>query len=297
MLSHLRSCERYDEPETLPSSICLVCPTSADGGQLGLEVIDNHETVLLRGQARADALVHLLLDLLQDAARNAPIVVVMEDMHWLDPTSLSFFVGLAECQAPLMLIGTARGPDVRSDIQKRLTVVEGVQWLRLEPMNAEETGRLLARTLGASEADGDLAAMFRHRTGGNPLFVEQLSRMAFANQLLVVSGVVQTVSTLAATSDELDDLLRRQGLPSTIEGVIRGRLDGLRNPELSVLRAASVIGQSFNRELCSVGVPMLEPAEVARSLAVLTEMGIVEPSNRAPDEFAFRHAACERRRL
>jgi hypothetical protein len=34
MLSHLRSCERYDEPETLPSSICLICPTSADGGQL-----------------------------------------------------------------------------------------------------------------------------------------------------------------------------------------------------------------------------------------------------------------------
>src|SRR5204862_5842968 len=33
MLSHLRSCERYDEPETLPSSTCLICPTSADGGQ------------------------------------------------------------------------------------------------------------------------------------------------------------------------------------------------------------------------------------------------------------------------
>jgi tetratricopeptide (TPR) repeat protein len=72
--------------------------------------------------------------------------------------------------------------------------------------------------------------------------------------------------------------------------VIRGRLDGLRNPELSVLRAASVVGQNFNRELCSVGVPTLEPAGVARSLAVLTEMGIVQPSNRAPDEFAFTHA-------
>src|SRR5207344_2206586 len=34
MLSHLRSCERYDEPETLPSSICLICPTSADGGHI-----------------------------------------------------------------------------------------------------------------------------------------------------------------------------------------------------------------------------------------------------------------------
>jgi L,D-transpeptidase YcbB len=38
MLSHLRSCERYDEPETLPSSICLICPTSADGGQLPHEL-------------------------------------------------------------------------------------------------------------------------------------------------------------------------------------------------------------------------------------------------------------------
>jgi hypothetical protein len=40
MLSHLRSCERYDEPETLPSSICLFCPTSADGGQVAVSATE-----------------------------------------------------------------------------------------------------------------------------------------------------------------------------------------------------------------------------------------------------------------
>ena len=62
---------------------------------LGLDFADNSETALLRGQARADALAHLLQDLLREAAKSAPIVVVIEDMHWLDPTSLSFFADLA----------------------------------------------------------------------------------------------------------------------------------------------------------------------------------------------------------
>ena len=132
--------------------------------------------------------------------------------------------------------------------------------------------------------------MFRDRTGGNPLFVEELSRMAFANRLLFIDGAVQARSSVAATKGELDDILERQGLPGTIEGVIRRRLDGLSHQDVSVLRAASVVGQSFDRDLCSVGAPTLTPAEVERSIAALIGLGVIEPSGRGPDEFVFRHA-------
>ena len=118
---------------------------------LGLEAVDNDETALLRGQPRADALARLLRDLLLEAARSVPIVVVMEDMHWLDPTSLSFFADLGASRAPLMLLGATRGPDASPAVRKSLAQVEDVQWLRPEPMNAAETGRLLARTLGARQ--------------------------------------------------------------------------------------------------------------------------------------------------
>jgi len=256
---------------------------------LGLEAVDNDETALLRGQPRADALARLLRDLLLEAARNVPIVVVMEDMHWLDPTSLSFFADLGASRAPVMLLGATRGPDANPAVRKSLAQLEDVQWLRPEPMNAAETGWLLARTLGARQADDDLAAMFRDRTGGNPLFVEELSRMAFANRLLFIDGAVQARSSVAVIRDELNDILERQGLPGTIEGVIRRRLDGLSNQDVSVLRAASVVGQSFDRDLCSVGAPMLAPAEVERSLAALIGLGVIEPSDRTPDEFVFRH--------
>ena len=57
-----------------------------------------------------------------------------------------------------------------------------------------------------------------------------------------------------------------------------------------MLRAASVVGQSFDRDLCSVGAPTLTPVEVERSLAALTGLGVIEPSGRGPDEFVFRHA-------
>ncbi len=85
---------------------------------LGLEAVDNSETALLRGQARADALARLLRDLLLEAAKSAPIVVVMEDMHWLDPTSLSFFADLGASRAPLMLLGATRGPDASPAVRR-----------------------------------------------------------------------------------------------------------------------------------------------------------------------------------
>jgi len=113
--------------------------------------------------------------------------------------------------------------------------------------------------------------------------------MAFANRLLFIDGVVQARSSVAATREELDEVLEREGLPSTIEGVIRRRLDGLSNQDVSVLRAASVVGQSFDRDLCAVGAPTLTLADVERSLAALIGLGIIEPSGRGPDEFAFRH--------
>ena len=257
---------------------------------LGRDVVDNGDTALLRGQARADALTRLLHDLLREAAKTAPIVVVMDDIHWLDPTSLSFFADLGASRAPLMLLGATRGPDANPAVRNRLAEVEDVQWLPAEPMDAEDTGRLVARTLGARHADEDLATMFRDRTGGNPLFVEELSRMAFANRLLFIDGAVQARSSVAATKGELDGILERQGLPGTIEGVIRRRLDGLSPQDVSVLRAASVVGQSFDRDLCSVGAPTLTPVEVERSLAALTGLGVIEPSDRGPDEFVFRHA-------
>jgi class 3 adenylate cyclase len=257
---------------------------------LGLEAVDNNETGLLRGQTRADALVRLLRGLLLAAASSKPIVIVIDDMHWLDPTSLSFFAHMGASRAPLILIGATRGPDATSAVRRSLAQVDDVQWLRLECMNVAETGSLVARTLGARSADDDLAAMFRERTGGNPLFVEELSKMALANRILFVDGTVQTRSTAAAAKGDLDRILERQGLPSTIEGVIQRRLNGLSHHDVSVLRAASVVGQTFDIELCSAGAPTSGLAAVERSLAALTGLGVIEPSDRAPGEFVFRHA-------
>ena len=121
------------------------------------------------------------------------------------------------------------------------------------------------------------------------MFVEELSRMAFANRLLFIDGVVQARSSVASAKGQLNDILERQGLPGTIEGVIRRRLDGLAYQDVSVLRAASVVGHSFDRGLCAVGAPTLTAAEIERSLAALIGFGVIEPSASGPDEFVFRH--------
>ena len=255
----------------------------------GWETVDNSETALLVGQARADALARLLRDLLFEAAKRARLLVVMEDMHWLDPTSLKVFADLTAAGPPVLLLGTARGPDANPAVRRALAQETEAQWLRPDPMTVAETGLLVARTLGAREADDHLAAMFRDRTGGNPLFVEELARMAFVNRLLFIDGAVQTRTSVTTARDELDRLLERQGLPGTIEGVIRRRLDDISHRDVSVLRAASVAGQTFHRDLCSAGAPSLNSGELERSLATLIGAGVIDPSGTSPDEFVFRH--------
>ena len=107
---------------------------------LGLDVVDNGGTALLRGQARADASNRLLRDLLHKAASSAPVLVIIDDLHWLDPTSLNVFADLAASRAPLLLIGATRGPDANPAVRESLAEVPDIQWLREEPLNVEETG-------------------------------------------------------------------------------------------------------------------------------------------------------------
>ena len=145
----------------------------------GRDVVENGDTVLLRGQARADA---------ADSPAPRPASRSGEEHPDYRGHGRHSLAGpdLAEVSSPISerlghpscCWAPTRGPDANPATRKRLEEMEDVQWVLAGPMDAEDTGRLVARTLGAREVDVDLATMFRDRTGGNPLFVEELSRMA-----------------------------------------------------------------------------------------------------------------------
>ncbi|WP_206068449.1 ATP-binding protein [Nonomuraea composti] len=157
--------------------------------------------------------------LLVEAARERPVVVVLEDLHWADPASLRLleFVVRHAWFERLLVIGTYRDAEVDGPLS--LPLEAKAVTLTLTGLDAEGVGRLVARTTGVVPAP-ELVAQIHRRTGGNPFFVEQTARLW------------QGGSPLAT-------------IPPGVGAAIRRRLSRLAGEVLKVLRMAAVLGREF----------------------------------------------------
>ena len=176
-------------------------------------------------------------ELFEVAARDAPLVAVVEDAHWAEPTLLDLIEYLAAtvrgtvlwlCLARLDLL--TRRPEWGSEIAAPM--------IELEPLSTPDARRLVIDRLDgrplASETVGHILAM----GNGNPLFLEQM---------------------LAAAQD--DSELR---LPPTVDALLTARLDRLGPAEKDVLRVASVVGTDVSRDALAALTPAEARAHLAR---------------------------------
>ncbi|MGR6920262.1 AAA family ATPase [[Actinomadura] parvosata] len=157
--------------------------------------------------------------LLVEAARERPVVVVLEDLHWADPASLRLleFVVRHAWFERLLVIGTYRDAEVDGPLS--LPLEAKAVTLTLTGLDVEGVGRLVTRTTGVVP-EPELVAQIHRRTGGNPFFVEQTARLW------------QGGSPLAT-------------IPPGVGAAIRRRLSRLAGEVLKVLRMAAVLGREF----------------------------------------------------
>ena len=203
--------------------------------------------------------------LLEALARERPLVVRLDDVHWAEPTLLDLVEYLAGWShgTPILVICLAR-PELLEERSTWLNV-NGTT-VTLAPLSWAESEELLA------SLDTTLDARARSRISeaaeGNPLFVEQMAAM------------------LVEDRDET-------AMPATIHALLTARLDRLEPLERQILERASVLGKEFARG----GVVELSPPEdrgaVGSTLLALTRRELIEPG-RTPvpgdDGFRFRHA-------
>jgi class 3 adenylate cyclase/tetratricopeptide (TPR) repeat protein len=226
--------------------VAAVDPALAERAPLLNDILrlDLPETALTAGfdpRLRHGSLTLLVVDLLR-AAAGAPLVLVLEDAHWLD--SLSWELALAVARAlydrPLLLVLALRPlEEPRQPEYEALVGLEGAETLRLEAMPAEETSALAAARLGvAPEAlPPEVAALVRERAGGNPFFAEELAHVLRDSGAVAVEGGACTIA------GDLERL--RQSVPDTVEGVVLARIDRLPPEQQLTLKVAAVVGRSF----------------------------------------------------
>ena len=256
---------------------------------LGLDSPDSHETLKFVGEARAATTRRLLLERLRAAAEQSPLVVVVEDAHWLDTSSAALAVEIAEAEIPMLFVVTARRmPEALGDYHTRLLAAPRSRQIGLAGLTHDQTAELIATVMKADRTANEATEFVLSRTGGNPLFIGEIaSALRDLRLVTVADGEVIFDDNTVRSLDELDKMLHTAGVSSTVEGIVISRFDKLPAPDKEVLQAMAVAGQPVTaRDVNSfVDIPVAEIEQVQQRL-----VGEFLERPSAGDGYRFRHA-------
>ncbi len=197
-------------------------------------------------------------------AKVQPAVLAFEDLHWADPTTLDVLRGIAErgALAPLFILATTR-PEFRPPWSMRSH--HGT--ISLAPLDRSQVREMVAELSASHALPREVADDVVARTGGVPLFVEEVTR------LLLERGEQGGIHVI----------------PPTLQQLLMARLDGL-GPAREVAQFGSVIGRGFSYGLLRALVAM-EDAPLQAALERLAEANILLHQGLPPDsDYRFKHA-------
>ncbi len=219
-------------------------------------------------QARAESTLELLLHLLHEATVSGPVVIVLEDAHWLDSMSWILAARLKQREAALLLVLVTRSgyaPD--GNAARELTAA--AQRLNLATFSREDAAALVCDRLGVDALPDELLSLIYERTDGHPLFSEELAYSLRDSGYLVL----RERRCLIAGGDASVDV---RDLPATVEGIIASRVDRLGAGEQLTLKVASVLGHGFAASALRELHPMRpDAAALARQLDQFIALDLV----------------------
>jgi predicted ATPase len=228
------------------------------------------------GQVRRRRTLEAVKRILLRESLSQPLMVVFEDLHWMDGESEALLNLLADT------IGTSRAlllVNYRPEYRHQWGGKTYYTQLRLDPLGKESADEMLGTLLGSDASLGPLKQLIAGKTEGNPLFMEEIVRSLFEDGTLVRNGEVKFAKPLAS--------LR---IPPTVQGILASRIDRLPADEKDLLQTVAVIGTEFSLGVARAlsGKPDDDLNRMLNHLQ-LAEFIYEQPS--AGDiEYTFKHA-------
>ncbi len=226
----------------------------------------------IRRRRTQDALKRILLR----ESLNQVVILVVEDLHWIDSETQALLNLLADsiANARILLLLNYR-PEYRHEWGSRTYYTQ----LRLDPLGRENTDDMLAALLGDTAEMGPLKLMVTERSQGNPFFIEEIIHALFDDGVLIRNGTVKVARTLAQVQ-----------LPPTVQGILAARIDRLPSREKELLQTLAVIGRQFPLGLIG-SVTQAPIDEIEQMLADLQHGEFIYEQPAFPEvEYAFKHA-------
>jgi tetratricopeptide (TPR) repeat protein len=226
-------------------------------------------------RARRQQIFETIQALTMAGAQLRPLVVVVEDLHWIDTTSEEYLVQLVGRLAgmPLLLVTTHR-----PGYNLRWTDRTYFAQIGLNLLEPPEVNAMVTNLLEATEMPAELAELIREKAEGNPLFIEEIVRSILERGVLRKDQEqVRWVGT--ANVD----------FPASIQDIVSARLDRLAEPVRRTLQVGAVLGRSFSMKVLSRVAEV--PEDVPAHVEALVRAELVHETRLFPDvEYAFKHA-------
>ncbi|HZZ21897.1 MAG TPA: AAA family ATPase [Roseiarcus sp.] len=215
----------------------------------------------------------MLQTLVQARSRLRPLILVFEDLHWLDSASEDLLAKTVAVEELRLLILHTRRPEYDPPWAAEPRVAR----LSMEPLSARETSRIAQARLGVDSLPEALAKLIAAKAEGNALFAEEIA------SFLVERGIVRRT----ADGLDFDPAAVAAVLPESVHSLLASRVDRLTPADRNLLQAAAVVGRRFDPDLVAVVGDASGTAQA--SFAAMEAFDLIRRVERSSD-YVFKHA-------
>jgi len=255
------------------------------GAVLNLALPENDTTRSLDAKLRKAALEGLLAECLRSRATGHPLVIILEDAHWLDPLSKDLLEVLARSIAylPVFILLACRPPETDRESTPPWHALPHFTSIPLGELNAVEAEELIRLKLGELGGQDraphpEVVRRLAERAQGNPFYLEEI------------------INLLRDEGRDPNNPAAWEGLelPTSLHSLILSRMDRLSERQKPTLKVASVIGRVFDPGTISAIYPGLREPEVREDLTELERLDLTSLERPEPElAFIFKHVVTQ----
>ena len=243
---------------------------------LSIACDERYGAITMTPQKFKDETLRTLIDLTEAAARKHPRVMLYEDAHWADPTSLEVLDLLIDRikAIPLLIVLTHR-----PEFQPKWGSHGHVTALNLSRLTRAQSGAIVDKLTQGKELPAGLLDQILNKTDGVPLYVEELTKS------ILESGELKAVGN----HYDYAGAARSVRIPATLRDSLMARLDRFA-PVKEIAQIGAAIGRAFRYEWIAAVAPMTQEA-LDGALTQLTESGLAFRRGTPPEAtYTFKHA-------
>jgi class 3 adenylate cyclase/tetratricopeptide (TPR) repeat protein len=238
--------------------------------------VEDEAYLKLEPKQRREKVFEALRDLFIRESQERPLVLVIEDLHWIDKTSeefLDYLIGwLANVKIMMVLL-------YRPEYTHQWGNKSYFNRIGLDQLTLKSSAELVRAILEGGETAPELSNLILNRAAGNPLFMEELTHSLLEN------GSIQRTGDQYVLSKKTSDLQ----VPDTIQGIIAARIDRLEENLKRIMQVASVIGREFAFRILQAISDLRE--DLKSELLNLQGLELIYEKSLFPElEYVFKHA-------